>query len=128
MSDENGEAGLEAELKRLRARVSELEAMAKGRREIEKTLRDQLQFLQVLIDTIPNPIFFKDKEGKYLGCNKAFEQRIGLDRGCIIGKSASDLFPEVLAARYEQHDTELFERPGEKMYETRLTIPGWARA
>ena len=123
MSDEDGEVRLEAELKRLRARVSELEAMAEGRREIEKTLRDQLQFLQVLIDTIPTPIFFKDKGGKYLGCNKAFEERIGLDRGCIIGKSASDLFPEVLAARYEQHDTELFERPGEKMYETLLTYP-----
>ena len=123
MSDENGEAGLEVELERLRARVSELEAMAEGRREVEKTLRDQLQFLQVLIDTIPNPIFFKDKGGKYLGCNKSFEARIGLDRGCIIGKSASDLFPEVLAARYEQHDTELFERPGEKMYETRLLYP-----
>jgi PAS domain S-box-containing protein len=114
---------LEAELKRLRARVSELESMAKGCREIGKTLRDQLQFLQILIDTIPNPIFFKDKLGKYLGCNRAFELRIGLDRGDIIGKSASDLFPEELAARYEQHDAELFERPGEKIYETRLTYP-----
>ena len=84
MSDENGESGLEAELKRLKARVSELEAMAKGRREIEKTLRDQLQFLQILIDTIPNSIFFKDKGGKYLGCNKAFERRIGLDRGASL--------------------------------------------
>ena len=123
MSDENAESGLEAELKRLKARVAELEAMAKGRREIEKTLRDQLQFLQILIDTIPNSIFFKDKGGKYLGCNKAFERRIGLDRSCIIGKSTSDLFPEALAARYEQHDTELFERPGETMYETRLKYP-----
>ena len=34
MSDENGEAGLEVELERLRARVSELEAMAEGRREV----------------------------------------------------------------------------------------------
>jgi PAS domain S-box-containing protein len=123
MRNENREVELEAELKRLRDRVSELESMAEGRREVEKTLRDQLQFLQILIDTIPNPIFFKDKDGKYLGCNKAFERRIGLDRGDITGKSAADLFPEELAARYEQHDAELFERPGEKIYETRLTYP-----
>ena len=123
MRNENRELELVAELKRLRARVSELESMAEGRREVEKTLRDQLQFLQILIDTIPNPIFFKDKDGKYLGCNKSFERRIGLDRGHIIGKSTSDLFPEELAARYEQHDAELFERPGEKIYETRLTYP-----
>ncbi len=122
MRNENRELELVAELKRLRARVLELESMEEGRREVEKTLRDQLQFLQMLIDTIPNPIFFKDKDAKYLGCNKAFERRVGLDRGHIIGKSASDLFPEV-AARYEQHDAELFERPGEKIYETRLTYP-----
>ncbi len=85
--------------------------MASDRREMEKTLRDQLRFLQILIDTIPNPIFFKDKAGKYLGCNKAFEQRIGLSMGDIIGKSASDLFALEIAARYEQHDAELFDRP-----------------
>ncbi|MGA2403140.1 MAG: ATP-binding protein [Syntrophobacteraceae bacterium] len=121
MRNENRGAGSEAELRRLRARVSELESTVKGRREMEKTLRDQLRFLQILIDTIPNSIFFKDKDGKYLGCNKAFELRIGLDRGDIIGKSASDLFEEELAARYEQHDADLFERPREKVYETRLT-------
>jgi PAS domain S-box-containing protein len=127
MGNENREPELEAELEGLRARVSELESRVEGRRKVEKTLGDQLQFLQTLIDTIPNPIFFKDRHGKYLGCNKAFERRIGLDRGDIIGKCASDIFPEELAARYEQHDAELFERPGEKIYETRLTYPDGQR-
>ncbi len=122
MWNENREVELEAELKRLRSRVSELESVAEICREVEKILRDQLQFLQILIDTIPNAIFFKNKDGKYLGCNKAFERRVGLDRGEIIGKSASDIFPE-LAPKYEQHDAELFERPGEKIYETRVTYP-----
>ena len=123
MPDKNREAELEAEIKALRAKVSELESVAKGRREMEKTLLDQLRFLQTLIDTIPNPIFFKDKDGKYLGCNEAFERRMGMSRGDIVGKSALDLFPKSIAARYEQHDSELFEHPGEKIYETRLTYP-----
>jgi PAS domain S-box-containing protein len=123
MPDENREVELEAEIRALRAKVSELESVARDRHEIEKTLLDQLRFLQTLIDTIPNPIFFKDKDGKYLGCNEAFERRMGMGRNDIIGKSALDLFPKELAARYEQHDSELFERPGEKMYETRLTYP-----
>lgn len=121
MQNDDRKVELEAELKRLRQRVLELESMEIGRREMEKTLRDQLRFLQILIDTIPNPIFFKDKAGKYLGCNKAFEMRMGLNSGDIIGKSASDLFPEQIAARYEQHDAELFVRPSEMIYETRLT-------
>jgi len=40
MRNENRELELVAELKRLRARVSELESMVEGRREVEKTLRD----------------------------------------------------------------------------------------
>lgn len=121
-SDDPGQE-LEAELKELRLRVMELESVVSDRREMEKTLRDQLRFLQILIDTIPNPIFFKDKAGKYLGCNKAFELRIGLSMGDIVGKSAHDLFAEEIADRYEQHDAELFERPSEMIYETRLTYP-----
>ena len=123
MRDENSGVDSDAGLKRLQARVSELEAMVVDRREVEKSLRDQLQFLNILIETIPNQIFFKDKEGKYLGCNKAFERRVGLDRGGIIGKTAWDIFPKDIAALYEKHDADLFERPGEKIYEARLTYP-----
>ena len=87
MLNGNREVELEAENKALRARVSDLESIAANCPQVEKTLRDQLQFLQILIDTIPNPIFFKDRNGKYLGCNKAFERRVGLTRGDIIEKS-----------------------------------------
>ncbi len=114
---------LEAEVSRLRARVIEMESMIRDRRKIERAALDQLQFLQILIDTIPNPIFYKDTRGIYLGCNKAFEKRLGLRREEIIGKTASDIFPEEVAVKYDQHDAELFAQPGEKIYETRLTYP-----
>ena len=123
MYDKFREVELEAQIVALRGRVAELESVAKERSEMEKTLRDQLRFLQMLIDTIPNPIFFKDKGGKYLGCNKAFEKRTGHGRVDIVGKSAYDLFPRELAERYEQHDSELLKRPGEKTYEARLRYP-----
>ncbi len=114
---------LEAEVARLRTRVSEMESMIRDRCKMERSALDQLRFLQTLIDTIPNPIFYKDTRGIYLGCNKAFEKRLGLGREDIIGKIASALFPREVAARYEQHDAELFAKPGEKIYETRLTYP-----
>lgn len=121
------EAELEAEIERLRARVSVLESIVGDRQRIAKTLQDQLRFLQTLIDTIPSPIFYKDKRRTYLGCNTAFERRLGLDREDIVGKSTSDLFPQDLAARYEQHDAELFANPGEKTYEAGLTYPDGER-
>ena len=43
------------------------------KRQAEKELQFQFTFLQTLIDTIPNPIYYKDAvEKKYLGCNIAF--------------------------------------------------------
>ncbi|WP_440956269.1 PAS domain-containing protein [Methanosarcina sp. Mfa9] len=57
-------------------------------KQIERTLRDNLQFLETLINTIPNPIFYKDRNGAYIGCNEVFANRIfGLPREKIIGKT-----------------------------------------
>jgi PAS domain S-box-containing protein len=123
MAGENQTADLEAELARLRARVLELESKVADRRRKRKLLQDQLRFLQTLIDTIPNPIFYKNTKGFYLGCNKAFAMRLGLDGKEIVGKRSSDFFPRELAAKYAQHDAELLARPGETTYETKLVYP-----
>ncbi len=57
-------------------------------KQIERTLRDNLQFLETLINTIPNPVFYKDRNGAYIGCNEVFANRIfGLPREIIIGKT-----------------------------------------
>ena len=48
------------------------------RKRAERTLQEQLNFLQQLIDAIPSPIFYKDTKGVYQGCNKAFETYYGL--------------------------------------------------
>jgi PAS domain S-box-containing protein len=86
----------------------------------EKALREQLHFLQTLIDTIPNPIFYKDTHEEFLGCNKAFEQRLGLTREQIVGKTSHDLFPGPLADEYQLMDRALLENPGEQIHETSL--------
>ena len=83
-----------------------------------KLLRDQLQFLQVLIDTIPTPIFYKDAEGKYLGCNKAFETYLGMSRAELVGKSVYDIAPPRLAYIYHRADMELLRTPTVQVYES----------
>ncbi|QAZ68111.1 ATP-binding protein [Solidesulfovibrio carbinolicus] len=39
-------------------------------------LEERIRFTQELIDAIPAPIFYKDLEGRYLGCNAAYERAI----------------------------------------------------
>jgi diguanylate cyclase (GGDEF)-like protein/PAS domain S-box-containing protein len=87
------------------------------RRAAERELADQLNFVGKLIDTIPNPVFYKDAEARYLGCNKAFEDFLGMKRTELVGKSVFDIAPTDLAERYHAADQALFDRPGTQSYE-----------
>ena len=62
------------------------------RERTEEKLRSYLQLMDALINTIPNPIFFKDVDGVFRGCNQAFARDIvGLTRDRIIGSRAEEL-------------------------------------
>ena len=80
-------------------------------------IRNQALFLQTLIDSLPVPFFYKDTDGRYLGCNEAFERLLGKSREEIIGKSVFDMAPPEIAQRYHDMDAELFERPGTQTYD-----------
>jgi PAS domain S-box-containing protein len=87
-------------------------------KKADTALRENLRFLQHLIDTIPNPIFYKDINGIYLGCNSAFEQYLGLSKEKIIGKSVYEVAPHKLADKYKEMDQALFNTPGVQVYES----------
>jgi len=88
------------------------------RKRAEEAIRQQLNFQQILIDTIPSPIFYKDTEGRYLGCNSSFESFIGLCKADIIGKTVYEISPKDLAEIYHGADLALFREPGVQQYET----------
>ncbi|EGT3617725.1 PAS domain S-box protein, partial [Clostridium perfringens] len=60
--------------------------------EIEKKLKKEKEMLDLFIDSLTDYVFFKDIDGKYINCNKAFENKIGLDKKNIIGKTDRELF------------------------------------
>lgn len=53
--------------------------------------------LRSVIDTIPDLIFFKDKDRFYLGCNHAFEQYLGVTEDQIIGRTNLDFLHRNMA-------------------------------
>lgn len=85
-------------------------------------LREQLGFIQQLIEAVPQPIFFKDAEGHYLGVNTAWEKFFGIPRKQFIGKSVFELYPDnqALAKKHHARDQELFDRPGSQSYEAAI--------
>ena len=86
----------------------------------ETVLRDQLVFLQQLLDAIPSPIFYKDPEGRYLGGNSSFERFTGLQRRDFVGKSVHEVAKKELADIYAAADRALFDSPGTQVYETKI--------
>ncbi|CAG0972083.1 partial Nitrogen fixation regulatory protein, partial [Anaerolineae bacterium] len=82
------------------------------RQHVEEALHEQFGFLEKLLDTIPNPVWFKDLTGIYRGCNKAYEDFYGLTRTRLIGKTAEDIHPKEIAARYRELDEALLRSPG----------------
>ncbi|OQW94362.1 MAG: hypothetical protein BWK79_06260, partial [Beggiatoa sp. IS2] len=94
-----------------------LEQEIRERQRAENRQRDNLIVLQIFLDNIPSPIFYKDLHGRYLGCNQAFEEFAGLSKKQIIGHSAYDLFPQALADKYQEMDTALLNNGGIQTYE-----------
>ncbi|MDR3631006.1 MAG: ABC transporter substrate binding protein [Desulfocapsaceae bacterium] len=63
-----------------------------GRRQVERRIKDQLTFLETLMDTNPQLVSWKNLEYKYLGANRAFAGFFGLnDPGEVISKTIGDV-------------------------------------
>ena len=80
--------------------------------------------METVLDTIPSPVFYKDREGRYQGCNLAFaDQILGLPKNAIVGRTLFDLpqaIPGPLAIRYAKQDEELFQKSGTQFYESEV--------
>ena len=88
--------------------------------ERTQELSQQLLFLRQLIEAIPGPVFYKDRAGRYLGCNQAFLDLTGRTRSEVIGATVYDFGPRDLADRYKAADDELFRRSGSQVYEAKV--------
>ena len=91
------------------------------RRLAEERLRSNLEFSSTLLDTIGSPVFYKNADGIYIGCNRAFAETIlGLPVEEIIGRSPFDFgsrMPPDLAEVYHAHDLDLLRHAGAQTYE-----------
>jgi PAS domain S-box-containing protein len=78
------------------------------RRQTENALRESQQMLQLIMDTIPMSVFWKNRDSVYLGSNKAFLKECGLeDVNDVIGRNPYDLFDEETAAQLVAYDQQV---------------------
>jgi len=99
--------------------VETLEDMTETK-QIEEMLNEQFRFLQQVLDSIPNPIFYKNRNSAYIGCNRAFEQFFDRSRTEIMGKKITDLMPGELARFQAEQDRACMKNGSTLTYETEL--------
>jgi PAS domain S-box-containing protein len=82
-----------------------------------------------LLEELPVPLYFKDREGRYLGVNKAWEKLFGVPRERFLGKHVRELYPQnpEIAQLHEIKDRELWERPGSQTYQIPIVTPDGRR-
>ena len=98
-------------------------------RRSQAQLREAQRKTELLIETLPNPVFFKGRDGNYLGVNKAWEAFFQRSRASIIGHPVQALYPHApeVAARMHDADQRLWAEPGTQTYEATLTLPDGQR-
>lgn len=78
------------------------------------------QDLATIFSALPVPVFVKDTEGRYIACNQAFTQFLGVSAEDLIGKSVFDIAPPELAIRYHRADLALLQEGGVQTYENQV--------
>lgn len=86
--------------------------------EAQNERKEQLDFLSQLLESLPLPVFYKDIDGVYRGCNEAFASFIGQSKDENLGRTVFDLAPKAQADVYHETDDALFRQGGQQLYET----------
>ncbi|MFZ0454332.1 MAG: PAS domain-containing protein [Ignavibacteriaceae bacterium] len=104
------------EISQLRRQVKKLENAEIEGKQIKNELYQSREMLQLILDTIPQRVFWKDLNFKYLGCNEKFAGDANLDSPFeIVGKNDFDLTWKELGNLYREDDREVIDNDSPKL-------------
>lgn len=79
------------------------------RKKAEEVSGKERQELDLIINSSPIIVFYKDKEGKFLRANRAFAEVLQMSQEDFLGKTVFDLFPAEIAQSMTNDDSEVLE-------------------
>ncbi|MCX5794421.1 MAG: PAS domain S-box protein [Elusimicrobia bacterium] len=100
------------------------------RREAEARIRQSQEMLRLVLDLIPQRVFWKDRQSRYLGCNQAFLKDAGLsDLAQILGQDDFQMSWKESARRHRADDEEVMSSGRPKLgYEEAQAKPDGTQA
>lgn len=85
--------------------------------QLARQLSEDPNFMRLVLDQLPNQVFWKDRTLTYIGCNKAFANVVGLeDPSEVTGKTDFDFNRDPAMAEYYRADDSAVMVTGKPIY------------
>ncbi|WP_051261614.1 PocR ligand-binding domain-containing protein [Desulfovibrio inopinatus] len=101
--------------------ITQLKQAEQEQAKTNRQLQRQLAYTEALLKAIPISVFSKDTKGRYLDCNQAFTDFMGVSAEDIRGKTVHELWPCEQARIYHEKDLEILRTPTPQVYEAKVT-------
>ncbi len=105
--------------------IAYLRMLMRKRKQAEQALSDQVEFMRVLINGTPHPIYVRDREGKLLICNSGYLEVFSVEREQVIGKTVLEgvLGDPDEAAAYHRDYLQVMENGEAQLQDRSLIVP-----
>lgn len=117
-----GTLGMALNITEKKHNEKELAEYRKHLEELVKIRTDELtkqnNFQKIFLDTIPNPVFVKNRFGQYTEVNKAFLELFNVEKEEIIGQDITSIAAGEVVEISQKEDYKLFEDGGTSITET----------
>ncbi len=94
------------------------------RKKDEEVLRESEARYRTLVENIPQKIFMKDRDLRWVSINQNLARDFGFRPEEVVGKVNADLFPPELAAKYHADDVRILETGKTEELEERYMLEG----
>ncbi|NET55605.1 MAG: PAS domain-containing protein [Symploca sp. SIO2E6] len=80
------------------------------RKQVEEALREKEAYLRLILDNIPQQVFWKDTNLVFVGCNRNWAQAAKLENPeAVVGLTDYDLLPKAVADSFRAKDSQIME-------------------
>lgn len=110
--------------------ASEISSKAYQNSQLKQSIdeRDRVENLnRTLIQHLPQRIFVKDPDSKYILCNEIYSKDLGINPNEIVGKNDFDFFQSELAEKYRKDDQQVIAEGIQKEFEEKYAIANQER-
>ncbi len=93
-------------------------------KRVQNKLESAHLLLKTMLDALPNPVFYKDENARFVGFNKAYEDTFNVKSEDLIGKTVLELdfLPMEDRLRYQAEDVEAIKLSSAVIKEQQMTL------